>query len=475
MARVVTQRAGTPYALIVFVFLFLVSTAVAVLQHLEAVEAREAAADAKALAARFASADERESTKFTRLLKGVGQTGGTVYSQLVDEVRAVAQLVTGGTDHGLKEAQDRTKKATAVLRDGEGKPVSELANLLPGKDESLADKVERLKRRLLTGQKQIARVQDKLRKTQADLAAAKDSAVAQQRDLEQQIAALNERIGVLDERLKANQHAREQAVKDLADTYEQKRQELQRTISQKQDEIEDLKRTTVILQTRYEDALEAMKELKGKKTDLLLEPDGKVVRVLEENKLCYIGLGRRDRVRPGMTFSVFSQEGFGDPNATKGSVLVTDVGERVSTCRIVARSKTDPIVSGDYVMNIAYDPLKTYAFVVEGYFELTGREKGAVTGADEVKAMIRRYGGRIAEEVTTQTDYVVMGRPPEKPAPPPEAEDDPLRREIYNRKLAAWEHYQDVEEEARLLQIPVFNENRFRLFTGFGASLPTGG
>ena len=40
MARVVSQRSGPPYLLIIFVFLFVVSTAIAVLVYLELDKAR---------------------------------------------------------------------------------------------------------------------------------------------------------------------------------------------------------------------------------------------------------------------------------------------------------------------------------------------------------------------------------------------------------------------------------------------------
>ena len=196
------------------------------------------------------------------------------------------------------------------------------------------------------------------------------------------------------------------------------------------------------------------------------EPDGKVTRVLDENGMCYISLGRKRRLKPGMTFSVSPADRFGDETSRKGSLLVTAVGERISLCRITASKRGNPILPGDLIENAVFDPDKTLEFAVVGDFDLSGG-RSTPEGREEVEALIRRHDGKIAKEVTSRTDFLVLGDEPARPAKVDDADVPAAVRMAQQDQLARWKAYQQANEEARRLRIMILNQNRFVAITGY--------
>jgi hypothetical protein len=194
--------------------------------------------------------------------------------------------------------------------------------------------------------------------------------------------------------------------------------------------------------------------------------DGKVLKVQAEQNVCYIDLGEKDHITPGLTFSIYSSAG-GVPEDGKGKakIVVKNVFANTSECRIVESAKDDPIVDGDLIGNIIYSPTRNYNFVVEGDFDLYNTDKPDAAGTREVRTMIERFGGKLSDNVSVDTDFVVMGVEPERPAKP--GADAPASDwQIYKDKIAKYEHYKNVKSTAVSLQIPVLNTNRFIALTG---------
>lgn len=217
---------------------------------------------------------------------------------------------------------------------------------------------------------------------------------------------------------------------------------------------------------------DAMRKLKPqlKAGELMLRrPDGKVARALLDKNICYIDLGERERITPGLPFSVYAaQTGIPDTGAPKGKIVVINVGATTSECRIVESSREDPILENDLIANVVYNPTRTYNFVVEGDFDLYNEGRTDLTGNRQVKTLIEGFGGKVEDEVTITTDFVVLGEEPERPPKPEEgAEGTTAAWQIYNDKMKKVEHYQQVKVLAGTISIPVLNTNRFLAFTGF--------
>ncbi|MFP4052582.1 MAG: hypothetical protein ACLFV7_01815, partial [Phycisphaerae bacterium] len=76
----------------------------------------------------------------------------------------------------------------------------------------------------------------------------------------------------------------------------------------------------------------------------------------------------------------------------------------------------------------------------------------------------KRFGGKISDELSIQTDFLVLGAEPDRPVKPQEGTED---QGVYQQKLKEYMQFQDLKDEARRLGIPVLNTSRFLSFTGY--------
>ena len=86
-----------------------------------------------------------------------------------------------------------------------------------------------------------------------------------------------------------------------------------------------------------------------------------------------------------------------------------------------------------------------------------------------MKALVEKWGGRVGDDVTVKTDFIILGSLPQiRRKPTFEAmEIDPMAMDKYNDSLEKLSHYKKVRNEARDLSIPVFNIDRFLDFIGY--------
>ena len=76
------------------------------------------------------------------------------------------------------------------------------------------------------------------------------------------------------------------------------------------------------------------------------------------------------------------------------------------------------------------------------------------------------WGAKVAETVTVDTDFVVMGSEPATP-PKPKADAPPQEWELYRQEMKKYQRYRDVRDAAKRLHVPILNTTRFIAFSGF--------
>jgi hypothetical protein len=172
----------------------------------------------------------------------------------------------------------------------------------------------------------------------------------------------------------------------------------------------------------------------------------------------------------GLTFQVYSpRTGITQEGEGKGEIVIADVASDTAGCRILREESDDPIVPGDLIGNLVFDPDRVYTFVVKGAFDLYGSGRAKAEGAQEVKMLIDRFGGEVTEEIGVQTDFVVLGERPTEPTRP--AESAPAQVwQAYNEQMRVHQQYNEVQRIASSLQIPILNANRFLAFIGYTPS-----
>jgi len=458
MARVVTRRSGPPYLLIVFAFLFVVATALAVIFHLEADKLAKQDEEKAKLLEKLATSEERARggvAKMIDLAESTARSGRTksVVSQLNDRIGELTQIITGQvTEHkAAVEAVEAARKRGSIG----------LAGLL--------NEAERYRGDWRASEGKLVEEKARWAEEEADLQAQIKDAIAEADRFKGELAKREQELTALRDQMKTETAAYEERLGKAEAQWKNDIDEARKNVAGLHQTINDLNQEIQRLNSRNRKLQEVVKERTGPRSDPMIVArrlDGRVIKVLEEEGICYVDIGEKDRITPGLTFSVYPAEGIPESGEGKGSLIVTNVDANTSECRIVTQVQGDPIVAGDGVANVVFDTLRTHTFVVEGEFDLYGRGKPSEAGTREVKSLIRQFGGNVVEEIDINTDFVVIGEEPAKPPQPAESAP-PTVWAVYKAQMRLWQRYQDVKDMAQRLQLPVMNTTRFLALVGY--------
>lgn len=200
------------------------------------------------------------------------------------------------------------------------------------------------------------------------------------------------------------------------------------------------------------------------------KPDGKIILIDDAAKIVHLNIGSDDHVYRGLTFWVY-EKNMPIPKDGKGKaeIEVFNVGKNISTARIISFNAKKPIIVGDIVANLIWDSDKTNVFVVAGEFDLNGDGKIDYEAVDKIKALIEKWGGKVADEISIDTDFLVFGTTPTVLKKPTfeQMEVDPMAMEKYEASLKKLTSYKEIQARAQTLSIPVFNLERFLYFIGY--------
>lgn len=458
MARVVQQRTTPPYLLIVMVFLFLIASTVAVLMYLHADKMGKQTAKMTETTRQLADSKDlgddqvRQMMTWYREPPAGDQAGKTVVKRMKETTDLLTQLMTGtATSPQAAIAQSESAFSTIGSRTG-----------LVNEVTSLHTKLEQAKADMASKDQLIAQKDAELAQKQTLL----DNVTA---DLEGKVTALNQQVAELDGKLT---QARDQYQTDLAAArgeWDRQRAEMDRNIASKTQVTQELELRTQDLDgqvKKLQKRLQVATRPEDKPIKVAQRSDGRILEILPEEGICYINLGVRDRIAPGLSFTVYPPTGIPEEGTGKATIVVTNVGATTSECRIQKEEMSDPIVRGDIVANLAFDPTQTYTFVVEGVFDLYGTGRANAEGTEEVKALIKRFGGQLGEAVSVDTDFIVLGSEPARIPKPPDTA--PLQvQQAYRDNLAVFQRYAQIREKAENLNIPILNTSRFLAFVGY--------
>jgi len=210
--------------------------------------------------------------------------------------------------------------------------------------------------------------------------------------LQQRIQELELKYEDLDGKAKARETELQGQVDKERDLRVESEVKLKRTINFKDNEIKSLLSRLERLQTQVfqEQSIET------------LEPDAKILYVLNAAGKAWIDLGRADHLTKGLRFRVF-QTVKGGKRIVKGSVEVTAIDDKMSEMRIVEElDPLNPIVAGDFVTSPFYDRKATPVFVFAG----TEFDSKNVT-KEFIVSKMESYGARIRDKVDINTDFLV--------------------------------------------------------------------
>lgn len=331
----------------------------------------------------------------------------------------------------------------------------------------------------------VSQQSDEIGSLQSSLASANSNLSAAQSDLQAEV----ERVRQLREQYDQTVSGLSSQLGEYESDVNQYRDSVTDTIDQNNTRVADIRRTAAeqeeamqgrIAELEQENLVlsQAVESLRADQAGSNLTADNEYAlvdgRVLGSNpgqNEVFINLGRNNRVVVGMTFEVYDDGTRIRPNAEgayppgKAAVEIIRINQGSSTARVIRQNNRNPIVEGDVIANALYDPNKTYTFVVYGNFDAnrdgqaTSQERGGIVG------LITEWGGVVADDLSGDTDFLVLG---ERPVLPPEpSPDSPLPViQDYIRKKRTVEEYDRLFRIAAQTSIPVLNQNRLYTLTG---------
>jgi len=462
------QSSAVFYALLTFVGLFVAATTVAVIYYVKAEKYRTEAVRLQTDMSELANPQEWGNRG---KIVGTKLSRKTYLGTMVNYLDKAVALVIGGP---VEPTSAEVKVGTAA------KDVNESINLvqqhigetIDPNTTGLVSIIQKLKAKLDNTIAEKAAVT----KEYQDLKSTFDAAIQEARKKEQDLLAEKDKYHqqVLDITGKYEdlQRLMEKTADERAQTLMKELQQERDNLKSVNDQLLKTDAELTMTQDRMRRALEELEKVKPppQREALAYQPDGKIVLVDEQAGVVHLSIGSASRVYRGLTFSVYDRN-VPIPTDGKGKaeVEVFNLERNISAARIVRSEKKNPIAQDDIVANLVWDSNRANVFVVAGEFDLNGDGKINVDAISKIRALIEKWGGSVADNVSAQTDFVVLGQAPLVPREPrvEDLEVDPMAKEKYQAAVQRLNNYKEVQSRAEALRIPIFTYDRFLYFIGY--------
>jgi hypothetical protein len=480
------------YTLITFVALFIVATTVAVIYYVKAEELRTSRDD---LQEQVDSLANREEVRSLGSIVGAKLSGRSNLGTVVEHLNSVVRLVVGNpvpiTSAEVKVANS-TKAIDPLLERAKAfitlptppapdpntidpnnppdpndvKPVQVALTSLIG---DLLTKLDQTTQQRDTSEKQLGTLRKRFDDAVTTMQQTEQNLTAKVTEYYQQVQDIKTDYNNLRVLVQQNSDERAQTLLDQLDKTKAEAGRLNQDLLKTKAELN-------VAQGRLVGALAAVNDIKPSPDieSTAFKADGQIILVDEAASTVHINLGSEDRIYRGLTFSVYDRAG-GIPRdgKPKAQVEVLAVERRVSTARILSSERKNPIALGDSVANLIWDAGRQNRFVIAGEFDLDRDGKTDYDGIRKIEALVQKWGGTVAQDVSADTDFVILGTDPSVPAEPTlnEQTEDPLAMQRYNAARQTSDRYQQIRQRSESLRVPIFNYDRFLSFTGYATEI----
>jgi hypothetical protein len=450
MARTSSGGTGALVAAILFLISTVVVGVLAIMFYLQSNDAKEQAKVAQNQLNQVASTAEQE--RLRTLLPP--DASGTIAKQAADELVAAKLLVTANAE----------KPAALIRQQLEAQGLAQ--------DENFETFIQRMLAEVRSDKTEIANLNTQIESLNEQLA----SMVKQNQAL---LAQTTTAINNLSQGFEARQREFAQTQQNKDESITQINEQLVSVRASTRGEVAELNRTIEAHLARIAELQRRLDDLQKPETrrtsDVRPEllPDGNIVSVLEKEGMVYINRGRKDRISPGLTFEVYDRlagisiDENGEQRGKATIEVVNVTSDNASIARVVRRSNGGSLVEGDVISNVVYDPEMVLSFHVVGEFDLD--RSGSTSRGDRrrVESMVEQWGGKVVPELTYNTDFLVLGPPPELPEQLDADEIDTQKIREFEEATVRYETYQQLVLKANELRIPVLNQNRFLVLVGY--------
>ncbi len=455
-------------AAIVFVALFLIAAVAAVVFYMRMEEFRLTAQEEQAGRERLANNREMQSLAD---IVGAENAEFTRLGQLFEYFNQLYTLTTGlqGQQTSAESRLNAVKQEYQQLAAGmPGQMLESSSPNLPGAIAALKMYIQLDQ----TLNKRIADLTQQLADMNDQFVIARKAADEKEEELMTDIAEAEARAEAVTQSYKELEELMSKEADDQVKLIRDKLEQMRAEYEKMSQELLENKAQLALAETKR-DALQKQLDTIKPGPDMAIgayAPDGEVLSIDTSSNIVFLNIGRKDKVYRGLTFAVF------DKNAPvpadgkgKADIEVFDVQDNVSVARITRGDIKNPIVQGDSVVNMIWDKKKVNLFVVVGEFDFDGDGNVDADGTAKIRQLVENWGGKVQDEVTIDTDFVVAGQQSVTPGRPSieDIEVDPLAMEKYDAAVKKVELYKKAMEQAGDMSIPVFNADRFMNFIGY--------
>lgn len=463
------QSNAMKIALVTFVILFLIAATLAVIFYLQAEEFRGAEATARADLARFASPAEQNAV--SRIV-GKAESGKSYLGTLNAQFNQLVQIVLGVEPDENTPAAVKLNTISMKIAELQEMMGPDLSPAYGPNGIALLQTIANLKKTLDMTRQEMETLRQQYQQLQNDFTMASQQALIREEKLRQEALLYQQNANEVQSRYDELKKMLEMSADEQLQTLRSRLEEEQAKLRQKQMELmetqEKLKETEVALRT----AMEKIEGIKPKPNvaAAAFKPDARILQIDFQNGVIYLNVGMEDHVYRGLTFAVYDRNApLPEDGNGKAEIEVFQVSPNVSAARILRSSVKNPIVPDDIVANLIWDAKTSNRFYVAGEFDMNGDGAPEADGAERIREMILRWGGTLDEEITVNTDFIVMGDPPRRlPRPSQvELELNPAAQQRYEEAQARAEQYDALLQKAELLSIPVFNLKQFYYLLGY--------
>lgn len=457
------------YSLITFVGLFVIATVCAVIFYVKSEEYRTQLETLRTDTDRIATAAERAA--MSRIV-GKSESGKSYMAKMQSLLDTLYQAITGLEPSAEVPADVKVNTAIMQINNAIAALGSDANPALGAQGIALVNMIKDLKEKLEGSRTQVAQLGDALSALQDEFDMLQTQMQQRQNLFLNELETSQSLIDQIRAEYNALREQMDKATEEQIATYRERLENEQARLRARQLELQELEQKLQETESMLQEALAKLEGIKPRPDVEVAayRPDAKIIRVDLQNELVTLDIGTKDRVYPGLTFAIYqSNVPIPEDGKGKAEIEVFQVGQQVSVARIVTWDKRNPVVPDDLVVNLIWDPKMNNKFVIVGDFDTTGDGRIDPKGVDHVKDLIERWGGIIQDDITIDTDFVIVGIEPTIPERPTadELDADPTAFQRYENAMQRARKYNEMLTKAEKLRVPVFNYERFLYLIGY--------
>jgi len=475
-ARRRKQSNAMLYTLITFVGLFIVATTIAVIYYVEAEDKRTRLAETQNLIDNLAESKERNALG---TIVGTKPISKTWLGMMVEHLDGTTSLIVGGvpeTTSAEAKVNDANIKVANALKSAQEHVTIADPNTT-GLVKIINDLVSELNKTIEAN----SALQKDLNGQTAQFESTKKAYSEKEQILEEEknkLQALVNKIQAdyvdLQARLEQSTTAQVDNVRKQLDEANANLRAMEGTLLKTQAEL----KMTGDLMKRAQQEVRDIKPAPDHEV-LAQRSDGKIILIDDHAKVVHLNIGSNQHVYRGLTFTVYDRSG-SVPKDGKGKaeIEVFDVADTYCAARITESDAKKPVLLGDIVANLIWTSDKTNVFVIAGDFDLDNDGNIDENATGRIKSLIEKWGGKVVDNISVDTDFLVLGDQPQVPQQQPTFEQlelDPGAMQRYEALLQNLNQYNQLQSQAQTLWIPIFKYERFLYFIGYKGQISKAG